>query len=345
MKRVERLVVAAAGIALIFLGLPTAALAAPKAKVKLATLAPKGSSFHQVLLEMGEKWRDAPGGGVTLTIYTDGTMGSEADMVRRMRVGQIQAAMLTVTGLSEIDDSVAALQNMPMMFRSLDELEFVRDKLRPDLEGRLREKGFIVLFWGDAGWVRFFSRKPGKMPGDFTSMKMFVSAGDNRTLDVWKLAGYQPVPLEVTDILPGLQTGLIDAVCSSPSYSLAGQFYGPAPNMLDLHWAPLVGGTVITQKAWDALPAESKHVLMSSAADAGAKITSKSRAENEESIDAMKKRGLNVVNATPEIEAAWRQKCEESYPKIRGSIVPAERFDEVRKLLDEYRRTREKAAP
>jgi len=83
------------------------------AAIRLATLAPKGTSFHQALLSLGEKWRQAPGGGVQLTIYTDGTMGGETTMVQRMRAGQIQAAMLTVTGLCEIDDSVAALQNMP----------------------------------------------------------------------------------------------------------------------------------------------------------------------------------------------------------------------------------------
>ena len=310
---------------------------AAAARVKLATLAPKGSSFHQILLEMGEKWRDAPGGGVTLTIYTDGTMGGEADMVRRMRVGQIQAAMLTVSGLGEIDDSVSALESIPMVFRSLEEVTYVRDKLRSDLERRIREKGFVVLFWGDSGWVRFFSRRPATMPEDFTKMKMFTWSGDTRTADLWKLAGYQPVPLEVTDILPGLQTGLIDAVCTTPSYALAGQFYAPAPNMLDLHWVPLVGGTVITEKAWNALPAASREVLQKSAADAGAKITERSRVENEESIAAMKKRGLHVQPATPEIEAAWRRKCEAFYPKIRGTIVPEAMFDQVQKLLAEYR--------
>src|SRR4051812_44290664 len=99
--------------------------------VRLATLAPSGTTFHQELLVMGEKWAKAPGGGAKLYIYTNGQMGGEADVVKRMRADQIQAAMLTVTGLSEIDDSVAALQNMPMFFRSAEELEYVREKLRP----------------------------------------------------------------------------------------------------------------------------------------------------------------------------------------------------------------------
>ncbi|MCI0418855.1 MAG: TRAP transporter substrate-binding protein DctP, partial [Acidobacteria bacterium] len=212
-------------------------LAQTPARIRLATLAPKGSSYHQILLAMGEKWRQAPGGGASLTIFADGSMGGEADMVRRMRIGQIQAGMLTVVGLAEIDSSVSALQNLPMMFRSLDEVDYVRHKLAPTLEKKLLEKGFVVLFWGDAGWVRFFSKEPVLYPADLKRMRLFAWAGDAKQLDIMKAGGYQPIPLETNDILPSLQTGLINAVPSTPFYALAGQFYGPAPHMLELNWA------------------------------------------------------------------------------------------------------------
>ena len=91
-------------------------------KVRLGTLAPRGSSYTKHLLAMGERWRQAPGGGVLLTVYPDGVMGSEADMVRRMRLGQLQAGMLTAAGLAEIEPAVSGLQNLPMMFRTLEEV-------------------------------------------------------------------------------------------------------------------------------------------------------------------------------------------------------------------------------
>jgi TRAP-type C4-dicarboxylate transport system substrate-binding protein len=314
-------------------------------RIKLATLAPKGTSFHHVLLAMGEQWRQAPGGGVALAVYTDGTMGGEADMVRRMRVGQIQAALLTVTGLAEIDDSVTALQNMPMMFRSLDEVAFVREKLRGGLEQRFKEKGFIVLFWGDAGWVHFFSQKRAVLPDDYKKMKMFALVGDTKTNDLWKAAGYQPVPLEINDILTGLQTGLIDTVCSTPSYALSGQFYTVVPHMLTLRWAPLVGGAVMTKKAWDQLAPQPQQAMRKAAAEAGVKMQARLRDENAESIEAMKKRGLIVHTVTPEIEEAWRRAAENVYPKIRGSVVPAQMFDEVQELLRQYRSSNEQQEP
>lgn len=309
-------------------------------RIKLGTLAPRGSSYHQILQAMGEKWRQTPAGRVTLTIYPDGTQGGEADMVRRMRIGSLQAGMLTATGLSEIDDSVSALQDMPMVFRSLDELDYVREKLRPMLEQRLFDKGFIALFWGDAGWVRFFSKNPIIRPDDLKKAKLFVWTGDNRQVELMKSSGYQPIPLEPADVLPSLQTGLINAVPSIPFYALAGQFFGPAPHMLELNWAPLVGATVVTRKAWEAIAPATREALAKAAAETGAQMKTKARAEGDQAVETMKKRGLIVHPVSPELEAEWRKAVEEYYPKIRGGVVPAPFFDEVQRLLQEYRKNR-----
>lgn len=322
----------------LFMCMATPALAQPQ--VRLATLAPSGTVFHQELQAMGEKWRSAPGGGVRLTIFAGGTQGSEQDMVQRMRINQLQAAMLTVTGLSYIDDSVGALQNMPMMFRTTEELEFVKGKLAPRFEQKFKEKGFIVLFWGDAGWVRFFSKNPATTPEEFKKFKIFTSAGNAQTKDLWALAGFRAIDLQVADILTSLNTGLIDCVPSEPYYALSGQFYTKAPNMLDIKWAPMVGATVMTTKSFEALPAPTQKAMMEFAAQTGTKMTAESRARSEDAINVMKtKNGLKVQQITPEQEAHWRKLCEDFYPKIRGSIVPADTFDEVQKLLTEFRKS------
>jgi TRAP-type C4-dicarboxylate transport system substrate-binding protein len=321
----------------VIVALATAALAEEPVKIKLGTLAPKDSSPHQSLKVMAEAWRKAPDGGARLIIFTDGTQGGEADMVRRMRIGQLQAALLTAVGLSEIDDSVTALQTMPMVYRSLDEVDYVREKLRPKLEQKFADKGFVVLCWVDAGWVRFFSRYPVVFPDDLKKQKLFAWAGDNKAIGIIKAAGYQPIPLETADILPGLQTGLIDAVPAPPFFALAGQFYGPAPNMLDMNWSPLAGACVVLKKVWDKIPADAQKVMLEAATKAGDDIRTQARKEMVESVAAMKKRGLEVHELTPEAEAAWRKVAEDAYPKIRGVIVPADMFDEVQKLLADYR--------
>lgn len=331
MNTIRNLALAAA------VGLSTAAAAQEAVKIRLGTLAPRGTSWHRSLLEMGEKWRAVQGPGSAFIVYTDGSQGGEADMVRRMRVGQLNAALLSVVGLTEIDDSVAALQKMPMVFRSWDEVDHVREKLRPGLEKRFLEKGFVVLFWGDAGWVRFFSKEPALRPADYRRMKVFAWVGDNPQVDIMKALGYQPVVLEISDILPGLQTGMVNMVPSTPFYALVGQFYGHAPHMLDMNWVPIVGAVVMTRKAWDSMSPSAQKALRQAADAGGAELRAISRRENEEAVEAMKKRGLKVQTLTPEIEAEWRAVAEQAYPLIRGRMVPAPLFDEVQQALREYR--------
>lgn len=321
--------------------LPFLALAAPAGdappRIKLATLVPRGSSYHQSLVEMGEAWKKAPGGGATLTVYPDGTMGGEGDVVRKMRIGQVQAAMFTAVGLSEIDPSVDAVQLLPMAFRSLDEVDYVMARVRPELERRIEAKGFVVLFWTDGGWVRFFSKQPARRPQDVRSVKLFTWAGDARMESILKSGGYNIVPLETSDILPGLQTGLINAIFSIPYYALTTQVYNHCPHMLEVNWAPLLGGGVMTKKAWDSIPPESREAVRKAALRAGEEVKTKGRKESDEAVQAMKKRGLTVTPMTPELEAEWRAAAQALYPKIRGTVVPADLYDQVQDLLKQSR--------
>jgi len=312
-------------------------------KVRLGTLAPKGSSYNKHIQAMGEAWRQAPGGGVLLTIYPDGTMGSEADMVRRMRLGQLQAAMMTTGGLSEIEPATAGLQSMPKIFRTLEEVDFIQEKMEPMLEKRLEAKGFVVLFWSDSGFVRFFSKQPVVGPDDLRKTKLFVAANRPAEVDIYRFVGYNPVPLEVADILPSLQTGLIDCVCMPPSVALAIQLDAVAPNMLDMNWVPLVGAAIITKKTWDTFPPETQAALRKPAQEAGKRIKADARRENIESVEAMRKRGLKVHTLSPEVNAEWDQTVAKAWPKVRGTAVPADIYDEVVSQLKIFRETHGRA--
>ena len=313
--------------------------AAPTVSIKLATLAPSGTSYDLILRQMGEKWRKTTNGEVNLRVYPGGNQGSEADIVRRMNVDQLQAAMLSVGGLSEIDPTATALQEIPMLFNSLDEETYVRDKMRADFERRLLAKGFVALFWGDSGWVRFFSRNPGIKPDDFKSMKIFVTASNSaKEMQIIQGLGYKPVALDWADALIQLQTGGVDAVPAPPILALSGQYYTVVKHMTEVNWAPLVGATVVTKRAWDAIPQATRDVMASAAVDAGKQIQDASRKESDEAVDTMKKKwGLSVHAMTPELQQQWRTFAEAVYPKIRGSMVPPEVFDEARRLVAEYR--------
>jgi TRAP-type transport system periplasmic protein len=336
----SRITVTVGGVTLsLVVLLSTLARTAPIVGIKLATLAPAGTSYDLILKQMGERWRKVSNGEVNLRIYPGGNQGSEVDIVRRMNVGELQAAMLSVGGLSEIEPTAAALQGIPMLFRSLAEEEYVRDKMRAEFERRLLARGFVALFWGDSGWVRFFSRTAAIRPGDFKSMKIFVTATGNATeMRIMQGLGYKPVALDWADALIQLQTGGVDAVPAPPILALSGQYYTVVKHMTELNWAPLVGATVVTTRAWDSIPAGTRDLLRTAALEAGRQIQTASRRESDDAVDAMKKKwGLTVHSLTPELEQEWRTFAEMIYPTIRGALVPADVFDQVRRLVAEYR--------
>ena len=323
------------------LGLAPCAASAQGApvRIRLGTLVPQGTSYHHILQAMGERWRAATNGQVQLTVYA-GTMGSEVELVRRMRLGQLQAATLTGVGIGDIDPAIGALQEIPMMFRTMEEFDYVRAQLEPELARRLAERGFVVLFWADAGWVRFFTRRPAVRPDDFKRLKIFVTAGDNQQFDLMRSAGFSPVFLDWSDALTGLQTGMIDAVPTIPFFALSMQFNTVADNMLEVNWLPLVGATIISRRTWDALSPEAQAALHAAAAEAGRQFQERGRAESDSSVAAMKRRGLTVIPLPPAAEAEWRTMSESFYPRIRGTLVPADMFDEVARLLAAHRAAR-----
>ena len=318
-----------------------AALAAPalaqQATVKMATIAPKGSIYHRVLQEMGEAYRNAAGPQSRVVIYTDSIQGTEADTVRRMRVGQLDASMLTVVGLTEIDPSVAALQYMPMMFRSWEELDYVREKLRPELEAKLAAKGFAVLIWGEGGWVQFFSKEPIVHPEEFKRARIFAWSGDLVQPAVMKSLGYHPVSIPIADILPALETGMLDTVPVAPLWALVGQFDRVTHYMVRINWVPIVGATVMRRQTLEAMKPQAREALMAASRKATDELRAHRAAQDEQSISAMQARGLKVETLTPELERAWREVAERSWPYVRGTMVPAETFDEVRAILADYR--------
>ena len=163
--------------------------------VKLGTIVPAGTSYHKILMSMGETWKRDSNGGVELKLFAGGKLGGEAEMVGLMMQNNLQAAVLTAVGLAEIESTVTALQNIPMAFQDLEEMDYVLSKLRPMLEQRLEAKGFVVLFWTDGGWIRFFTKKPASHPDALKKLKLFSWAGNVDQAELAKTAGFNPVAL------------------------------------------------------------------------------------------------------------------------------------------------------
>lgn len=323
-------------LVLAFLVAESIASAQAPITIRMGTLAPQKSKWYDLLAQMGEEWKTASGGKVELVIYPGGEQGDEPTMIDKMRIRKLQAVALSGAGLGDIEPGVNALQ-VPMLIQSNAELDYVRDSLAPELERRIARKGFVVLNWGDAGWIYYFTKKPITHPDDLKKLKLCVIAGDNRTLEIYRANGFRPEVIASTDVLSGLKTGLVEAFSAPPLLAAANLWFGPAPNMLDIKWAPLVGGTLINKDVWDKLPPPTRKDMMKAAAKAGEGLRNEIRQLGSKAVDGMQAFGLRVAHPDAATEAEWQKFAESIYPAIRGKIVPADLFDEAKKLRDQYR--------
>jgi TRAP-type C4-dicarboxylate transport system substrate-binding protein len=324
----------------------TSATALPQSGIttlKVATLAPKDSLWYQILQDMGEKWNKASGGKIRFVFYAGGTLGDEANMIRQMRLakdeGGIKVAAVTTIGLESIAHECAAL-SIPLLFKSNEELDYVLGKIQGRLEKVLEAKDFVVLNWGDAGWVRIFTKKPALTIGDLKKMPIFTSQGNPDTAEIYRNAGFNPQQTAPTDVLTSLTTGRIQAMPTPPLLALANQWFALAPNMIDIKFGVLVGATIIRKDTWLQFDPKLRETLLKEARTAGDRLRNDIRKMDDQAIERMKafqKTPLNIVKLTPQAEKEWQETAEKFYSQIRGRIVGAEDFDEVMALVKEYR--------
>lgn len=303
--------------------------------IKLGTLAPQGSTWHSLLKELGEKWSEASGGKVKLKIYAGGTQGSEGDMVRKMGVGQLHAASITNVGLHDIVPE-------PMVFSApglFDERDFrdVFPRVEGQLNGVIEAKGYVVLSWAQVGTVSIFCTKPYATPEAAADAKFFAWDGDPASVEAFKLIGFRPVVLSSTDIVPSLQTGMINCVSQVPAYMLTARLFDKANQMMDYPWAYLVGATVVRKDVWEKIPADLRPKLLAIAQEINGRIDAEVKRLNDDAVAAMKKQGLTVVKVDP---GPWEKAAQRSWPAVRGKVVPEAFFDQAVKLRDEARKNR-----
>jgi TRAP-type C4-dicarboxylate transport system substrate-binding protein len=305
--------------------------------IKLGTLAPEGSPWHEALREIGERWSALSGGEIELRIYPGGVAGNEGDSIRKMRVGQLQAAALSSRGLSDLAPSFGAYL-LPMVLASYEELDYVLTRHRPALEAELEANGYKAIAWGDAGFVHFFTQRPVARPDDLKTQRLFWWETGDVYIEAWKDAGFQPVPLSSTELHTALQSGLINAFGAPPLAALSFQWFPLAPHMTRLNWSPLLGVTVVKLDVWNKIPERLRAQMLQAAEDAGASQKSATRELSDQAIAVMQQHGLTVHDVPAEAMREWEESARAAYPKLIGAAVPPAAAAEVLRLREEFRK-------
>jgi TRAP-type C4-dicarboxylate transport system substrate-binding protein len=302
--------------------------------LKLATVVPENSIWDRNLKQMAADWTQATSGRVSLTVFGGGSQGDEPTVLRKMRLDALQAASLTGVGLGTIDSSFNVF-DVPFFFESYDELNAVTDMLTPEISKRIEAKGFVLLNWGHGGWTQLFTKKPITTVAELKKAKLYTSAGNDRMVQWFKANGFEPRAMAMTDIMTGLTTGMVEAVPTTPLAALLFQWYRQTPNMLDIGLAPVVGATIITKKAWNAVPEADRSKLRAAAAAVQKRLQEDVPKQDAAAVAEMTKRGLVVTQASaPE----WRREIDALAKTMRGEMVPPDMFDRAVKARDAYRK-------
>lgn len=301
--------------------------------IKLGTLAPAGSAWHEALKDMAQRWEEASGGTVRLRVYAGGAQGGEGDMIRKLGIGQLQAAAISNVGMHDIVPEPQAFSS-PLLFQTEKEMECAFGRMKDRIEAALRGRGLVALQWSRVGTASFFCNAAFRTPAEMARAKMFAWAGDPAMVKAWRTAGFHPVVLSATDLLPGLSTGMIDCVSNVPIYMLTSRAFERARFMIDLPLGFLTGATLVRKDVWDRLPPDLQGRLLAIAREVGAKIDAEARRLDADAVRAMRGQGLEIVEVSPE---AWHPTLERSWSVIRGEVVPAQFFDEVKAARDACR--------
>jgi TRAP-type C4-dicarboxylate transport system substrate-binding protein len=305
--------------------------------IKMASLAPATSPWHDQLMLMRERWREASDGRVVLQIIPSGQGGEEDEVLRKMKIGQFQAGTFSLAGLQHVTTSVVVLA-IPLLAEDQEDLHRIREAVGPELEEVFLEEGYVLLHWADLGWMRFFTKDPDPSP-DAVRRQKAVQWGDDSMAYLWRDAGFPPgVKMPIADITVGLETGMVESINTAPLVVAGYQWFSSLPYMIDVPWAPLSGATLIDRRTWERIPEDLRPVLKEIAEEIGEDVNESLR-EWEEGVirEMVEKGGMQVIKPPPDIWAEWERLLTEARGRLRGDVVPEAWFDEAIRAAGEGR--------
>lgn len=305
--------------------------------VKIATIAPADSPWHDALLRIARDWQRISDGSIRVTVYPGGIAGSEPDMIRKMRIGQLHAGALTVLGLKELVPDVLALSS-PFLVRNNGEMRYLLESMTPYYREQFRRKGFRLIGLTMAGWARVYARDPVISPEDLRKQTFTFVDSNADMIHAWQNMGFRVVTLPLNEILTSLQSGMVDALLATPLLAAAYQWFGIARHMTDLPAAPVVAGMVVSERTWQQLPEDLRPALATAAMDSQEQMYRETLAVDEEALALMQDYGLEVHPVPGRAETAWRKLAEAGLEAVIGRIFSRESYERVEGVLLQYRR-------
>jgi TRAP-type C4-dicarboxylate transport system substrate-binding protein len=310
--------------------------AAGDTEIRLATLAPSGSPWMEVLNKAQAEIKEKTGGRVTLKYYEGGQQGDERDFVRKMGLGQLDGAAITSIGLAMIDESIRVLE-LPMMFQSAEELDYVADKMWPYFQKKFEKEGFKLNDRGEVGWIYFLSKNKVESLNDLKGQKLWMWGDDQLVGAMFKKMGLNGVPLGVPEVDAGLTSGKINAAYGSPVAAVALQWYTKVKYMTSMPMSFAIGATVFSTDSLKKISAEDQKTLEDIGKANAKKLRKVIRKANEDAKGTMTRKGITVVQTPVTMVDEFTKDSQEAWKELVGKIYSKEELDMVLKYRDDYR--------
>jgi TRAP-type C4-dicarboxylate transport system substrate-binding protein len=307
--------------------------------IKLATLAPEGSPWMDTFHTVDKEIRGKTGGKVKLRAYPGGVLGEDRDMLRKIRIGQIHGGGFTGTGLSLINEDIAAM-GTPFLFENYGEVDFILDKMGDRFRRVFEEKGYVLLGWSEIGFVYLLSNIPIASVEEFRRAKVWVLEGDPVATPVLGKVGVTPIPLGIPDILMALQTNLVDVVYASPLAAIALQWFTKVKYMTDLPLTYSLGGVLVSKRMFGKIPSDLQKIIEEVFQRHTSLLMTRTRRDNDEAVRVMVRRGIKLVTPTAEETRKFKRISLEAVGELTGTVFPKDILAEFRSHLRQYREAR-----
>ena len=305
--------------------------------IKLATLAPEGSSWIAAFNSIAKEVQEKTDRQVRFKFYSGGVLGDEKDMLRKMHIGQIHGAALSSAGLSAIFNEMDVYQ-IPFLFKSHDEVDHVIKEMDAFFRKGFEESDYVLLDWSEAGFVHLMSTKPVATLDDLRKFKVWTWADSPMTKVIFDEAGVSAIPLSVPDVLVGLQTGLVDVVYASPSLAISLQWFTKTKYMTDVNLIYLIGGVVMKKKMFNKMSPAHQNILMDAFRRQMARLKTTIRKENHEALEVMVKHGVKIITPSPAQVAEFKTVSEKAVQRLVDKSFSKKVKDEVMAKLEAYRK-------
>jgi TRAP-type C4-dicarboxylate transport system substrate-binding protein len=308
------------------------------ADIKIASVAPDGSRWMQQMRAGAEEIRSRTNGRVAIKFYPGGVMGNDAQVLRKVRINQLQGGAFTAGGLAE-RYAPLNLYGIPLLFRSLEEIDVVRATLDPKVAAGLEQAGFVTFGFIEGGFANLLSNQPVSSVDDMRRKKVWVPEGDSISFVAMQALGLSPVVLPVTDVLPGLTTGLIEIAFASPVAALVLQWHTKVKYLTDLPISYSMGILAIEKGAFAALSAEDQAIVREVMGRYISALDREARDDNRRAAEVLSNAGVQTVAVNAADVEKWRSTIEGTFPQLRGKPeVDAPMFDDLLKMLADHRR-------